>query len=232
MPLVGRKGAEAATGQAVCGRPPAGDTTFPPFFPPERPMTDLTPEALAILAGGDQPAKKGGRMQTIAVVAGLTLLAGGGGAALGFLLKPAPQPAPAAEAAPAEAGAHGEAKPSEHSAKAETGEGGSLANQEEKGKPPKESFIAIPAILTDLASPVGTQARLEMGLVLRSEEKVDETVLGSQIQADTLVFLRTLELAQIEGARGLLHLKEDLLERARLRSPAVVDVTVRSLVVK
>ncbi|WP_062113416.1 flagellar basal body-associated FliL family protein [Aureimonas sp. AU40] len=198
-------------------------------------MTDLTPEALAILAGGDPQAKKGGRMQTIAVVAGLTLLAGGGGAALGFLLKPAPAPAPATETAasdPAAAAAHGEAKPGEHSAKAETGEGGSLANKEAKGQPPRETFVAIPAILTDLASPVGAQVRLEMGLVLRSEEKVDETVLSSQIQADTLVFLRTLELAQIEGSRGLLHLKEDLLERARLRSPAVVDVTVRSLVVK
>lgn len=207
---------------------------------PERLMTDLTPEALAILAGGDPKAKKGGKMQMIAVVAGLTLLAAGGGAALGFLLKPAPAPAPdasAAEAHPADA-AHGEAKPAEgghgESAKAETGEHGSLANKEAKGEPPKESFVTIPAILTDLSSPVGAQARLEMGLVLRQQgtEKVDEAALTNQVQADTLVFLRTLELAQIEGSRGLLHLKEDLLERARLRSPAVVDVTVRSLVVK
>ena len=195
-------------------------------------MTDLTPEALAILAGGDQQAKKGGRMQTIAVVAGLTLLAAGGGAALGFLLKPAPAPAPAAEA-PA-AAPHAEAKGAEgHSGKAETGAEGSLANKESAGEPVKESFVEIPAILTDLSAPVGAQLRLEMGLVLRpGDEKVDEAVLVTQIQADTLVFLRTLELAQIEGSRGLLHLKEDLLERARLRSPAVVDVAVRSLVVK
>ena len=204
-------------------------------------MTDLTPEALAILAGGDPNAKKGGKMQMVAVVAGLTVLAAGGGAALGFLLKPAPTPAPdasAAEANPAEL-AHGEAKPAEGghgeaaSSKAETGEKGSLANKEAKGEPPKESYVTIPAILTGLSSPVGAQARLEMGLVLRQgEEKVDEAALTNQVQADTLVFLRTLELAQIEGSRGLLHLKEDLLERARLRSPAVVDVTVRSLVVK
>ena len=220
----------------------AGGCGFPNahLLVPERLMTDLTPEALAILAGGDPKAKKGGKMQMIAVVAGLTLLAAGGGAALGFLLKPAPTPAPdasTAEAHPAEA-PHGEAKPTDgghgESAKAETGEHGSLANKEAKGEPPKESFVTIPAILTGLSSPVGAQARLEMGLVLRQEggEKVDEAALTNQVQADTLVFLRTLELAQIEGSRGLLHLKEDLLERARLRSPAVVDVTVRSLVVK
>ncbi len=67
---------------------------------------------------------------------------------------------------------------------------------------------------------------------MAEDDKADPTLLASQIQADTLVFLRTLELAQIEGSRGLLHLKEDLLERAKLRSAAVEDVVVRSLIVK
>lgn len=190
-------------------------------------MTDLTPEALAILAGADPNARKGGRMQTIALVGGLTVLALAGGAGLGFLLKPEPAPAPAAATeTPAAAAA-------DASARAETGEGGSLANAPAQNGAPRESFVAIAPILTDLTSPVGTQVRLEMGLVLRHEgESVDEAVLASTVQADTLVFMRTLELAQIEGSRGLLHLKEDLLERARLRSASVVDVTVRSLVVK
>ena len=178
-------------------------------------MTELSPEALALMPEGAAPSKKGGKLQTIGALVGVTLIALAGGSALGFLLKKDPPPAepPAVEAVPEAA------KPTTF-AVAPAGT--------------KEIVQPLEPVLTDLAAPLGTQVRLEAGLVLSlsEDEAVDQTVLAAQIQADMLVFLRTLELAQIEGSRGLLHLKEDLLERARMRSTAVEDVIVRALIVK
>ncbi|MBB3935569.1 flagellar basal body-associated FliL family protein [Aureimonas phyllosphaerae] len=178
-------------------------------------MTELSPEALGMMPDGFAPPKKSNKAQTIGALLGLTVIALAGGGALGFLLKKDP---PVVAAPPVEAPAAAAAAPSLAAVPAGT----------------KEVIQPLEPILTDLASPPGTQVRLEAGLLLSlsEDESVDQTVLASQIQADTLVFLRTLELAQIEGARGLLHLKEDLLERAKLRSTAVKDVVVRSLIVK
>lgn len=177
-------------------------------------MTELTPEALAILAGGDVGAKKGGKLQTILVVVGLTLVAVGGGTALGFLIGK-PQPAPVA--APAEAAPPAADAP--------------LAAKADPAAP-ADIVLALQPVLTDIASPPSTQLRMETSLIIAPDGVTDQAVLASQVQADMIVFVRTLELAQIEGARGLLHLKEDLLERAKLRSPAVIDLMIRSLVVK
>lgn len=179
-------------------------------------MTELSHEALGLLPDGVAPPKKSSKAQTIGALVGLTVIALAGGGALGFLLKKDP---PAAVAPPAAASAEVSADtPKLTAAPAGT----------------KQVVQQLEAIVTDLASPPGTQVRLEAGLLLSlsEDESVDQAVLAAQIQADTLVFLRTLELAQIEGSRGLLHLKEDLLERAKLRSTAVEDVIVRSLIVK
>ncbi|WP_062209645.1 flagellar basal body-associated FliL family protein [Aureimonas sp. AU12] len=178
-------------------------------------MTDLTPEALAILAGADAKPKKGGLVQTVAVVVGLTLIAAAGGTALGMMLgKPQPA-APAAEPAPAPV-VNSEA-PLAKSANPDA---------------PADVVLALEPVLTDIASPPGTQLRLEASLIVKPEQAGDQAQLASQVQADMIVFVRTLELAQVEGSRGLLHLREDLLERAKMRSPGVIDIMVRSLVVK
>lgn len=174
-------------------------------------MSDLSAETLAILAGADPNAKKkSGLLPTIATVAGLTVVGLAGGAGLGYLLgKPAEAPAePVAAAEPADA-------------------------TDAQGLPAQgDVVLPLEPILTDLAAPAGTQVRMEVSLLLHAKDVENQTLLASQVQADTITFVRSLELAQIEGARGLLHLKEDLTERARLRSPGVADVLVRSLVVK
>ncbi|WP_182084921.1 flagellar basal body protein FliL [Aureimonas sp. ME7] len=178
-------------------------------------MTELSPETLALLPEGFAQPKKAGPLQTIGAVAGLTVIALLGGSALGFLLKKDPPPP-----APAEAVSTDPVTAAVDTPTADLG--------------PKEIIQPIEPILTDLSSPVGTQVRLEASLVMKvtDDEGPDQALLASQVQADTVVFLRTLELAQIEGARGLLHLKEDLLERARLRSSSVSDIIVRALIVK
>ena len=55
-------------------------------------------------------------------------------------------------------------------------------------------------------------------------------MLAAQIEADTLVFLRSVQLSQVEGTRGLMHLREDLRQRAKLRSPAVVDYLIQTMI--
>ena len=72
--------------------------------------------------------------------------------------------------------------------------------------------------------------RIEASLVVKQDGTVNAEVLAAEIEADTLAFLRSVQLAQVEGSRGLLHLRDDLRERAKLRSPAVVDYLIRTMV--
>ena len=58
-------------------------------------------------------------------------------------------------------------------------------------------------------------------------------VLAAEIAEDLLGFMRTLSLAQISGASGLQHLREDLSERASTRSGGLVrELIVQTLVVQ
>lgn len=178
-------------------------------------MTDLSADALLESLDLAPKKKKGNLVQTIAVVGGLTLVGLAAGGGVGYLLG---GQAPAVEA-PAE-------KPAAEAAEGET------AAASETPSMAGDTIIPVEQILTNLSSPVGTQVRLELGLLVHKKDVKDPDLLASQVEADTIAFLRSLDIAQIEGVRGLLHLKEDLTERARLRSPAVAGVLVRSLVVK
>lgn len=180
-------------------------------------MSDISADELAISVPVDAAApKKGKLLPMIAAVGVLTLVAIGAGAGVGLLLggKTAPE-APAA--APAPAGG-GEAAPA--------AEGEAAAGQD---KVPN-LVIKLEPVVTNIAAPPTTLLRIEASLVIRPGEVDDPEVLAAQIKGDTLTFMRTLDLAQVEGARGLLHLREDLRERAQLRSPAVVDYLIQSLV--
>ena len=64
---------------------------------------------------------------------------------------------------------------------------------------------------------------------LRGVVNVSEAV-AEQIHQDFLAFMRTVKLPQVEGASGFQHLKEDLEERARLRSHGRVGkILIRTL---
>lgn len=92
------------------------------------------------------------------------------------------------------------------------------------------TLVPIAPVITNIAAPTSAIIRIEASLLLKADAQEDPEVLAAQIGADTLAFARSLELAQIEGARGLLHLREDLKERATLRSSAVADLVIHSLV--
>lgn len=96
----------------------------------------------------------------------------------------------------------------------------------------KASLHALSPIITNLASPERTWIRLEASIVIDAEG-VDAKALSAAITDDTVAYLRTLSLPLIEGASGLLHLREDLNDRARVRSGGKVrDIIVHTLIVE
>jgi flagellar FliL protein len=96
----------------------------------------------------------------------------------------------------------------------------------------KATLHALSPIITNLASPERTWIRLEASIVIDAEG-ADAKTLSAAITEDTVAYLRTLSLPLIEGASGLLHLREDLNERARVRSGGKVrDIIVHTLIVE
>ena len=95
----------------------------------------------------------------------------------------------------------------------------------------KANLHALTPIVTNLASPENTWIRLEASIVIDGEG--DAKGLAATITEDTVAYLRTLSLPLIEGASGLLHLREDLNDRARVRSGGKVrDLIIHTLIVE
>jgi flagellar FliL protein len=91
---------------------------------------------------------------------------------------------------------------------------------------------ALSRIVTNLASPERTWIRLEASIVVDAED-ADAKTLAAAITEDTVAYLRTLSLPLLQGASGLLHLRADLNDRARIRSGGKVqDVIVHTLLVE
>jgi flagellar FliL protein len=75
--------------------------------------------------------------------------------------------------------------------------------------------LPIETITTNLAAPSDIWVRMELSLVFDGDP---DTAVAEEIHQDFLAFMRTVKLPQVEGASGFQHLKEDLEERARIRS--------------
>jgi flagellar FliL protein len=80
------------------------------------------------------------------------------------------------------------------------------------------TVMTVPPILTNLANPSTVLLRIEASLIFDGAAPKDADALATQISGDAMAYLRTVSLRQIEGASGLLHLREDLTERAKIRS--------------
>ncbi|RFC63001.1 hypothetical protein DYI37_13730 [Fulvimarina endophytica] len=189
----------------------------------------------------DGTAKKGGMMPLILALVVVTLVGGGGGVAMGFLLGGSNAPAETADAKAADKAAapdghaaapEGEKASSGHDKPAAGAHGEeTLAEVSAEEEKPLQ-VVALKPVLTNLYNPSGTWIRIEASIILRQDDEIDPTVLAAEIEADTLTFARSLQIAQIEGTRGLLHLRDDLRERAKLRSPAIVDYLIQAMVVE
>lgn len=88
-------------------------------------------------------------------------------------------------------------------------------------------------MVTNLASP-GVWVRLEAAIVTDGAiAAADLDQLAGEITTDSLSYLRTLSVADIAGAEGLRNLRDDLGERAAVRSGRRVrEFIVETLVVQ
>lgn len=107
----------------------------------------------------------------------------------------------------------------------------------ETGKPlPYAGGIEVrelPAIVTNLTDPPEIRIRLQVAIVYPRASVEEPAVLSAQITDDLVGFLKTLSLTQLQGATGLQNLREDLNERAAVRSQGKVrEVVIEALVVQ
>lgn len=90
----------------------------------------------------------------------------------------------------------------------------------------------LPPIVTNLAEPAETWARLEATIVF-ADEILDTNMYTLQISEDIIGFLKTVKLAQIEGPSNFQHLREDLKDRVAIRSGGEVsELIIESFVVQ
>jgi flagellar protein FliL len=91
----------------------------------------------------------------------------------------------------------------------------------------------LPAIVTNLAVPPDIRVRLQASIVFDKKAVSNANILAAEISADVLTFIRSSTLSQFQGASGLLHLREDLTERAAIRSNGEVkEFIIEALVVQ
>lgn len=94
-------------------------------------------------------------------------------------------------------------------------------------------LIDLPPIVANLADPPNAWVRLQTAIVVDMKSGVKPEVLAAEISDDLLGFMKTETLAQIGGASGLQHLREDLTERAVIRSQGHVrELIIQTLVVQ
>lgn len=98
---------------------------------------------------------------------------------------------------------------------------------------PNARLRKISPVVTNLASPPGSWIRMEASLVTEQLNEEEASVLVARVGEDVVAYLRTLSPAQIEGPRGLQYLREDLNERAAIRSSGKVrELIIETLVVQ
>ncbi|MCI0734738.1 MAG: flagellar basal body-associated FliL family protein [Beijerinckiaceae bacterium] len=91
----------------------------------------------------------------------------------------------------------------------------------------------VPPVITNLAGQDTTWVRVQTSIVFDRKALQKPETVAAEIGDDILAFMRTLSLAQISGASGLQHLREDLNERAAIRSGGLVrELILQSVVVQ
>lgn len=153
--------------------------------------------------------KKPGKLGAIVPILVLTLAAGGGGALIGRQIVAATRAADHKEGASPDAGKTAAAAA------------------------PVRTLKELAPVVTNLAAPEGSWIRLQTAIVYDKTDAPAMDLLAPKVGEDVLAFVRTLTLEQIQGASGLEALRDDLNERARLRSDGKVrELLIEMLVVR
>lgn len=167
----------------------------------------------------DASAKKKGSplIMTIAGVAVLTILGGGGGWLLGTMVAPKIKAATEVQQAAAQPAAGAEGK---------KGEPAGLPRIDAEAN----GIVQLDPITSNLAYPSTNWIRLEVALMFKGPP---DTKMAEDIHQDILAYIRTVSLQQIEGPRGFQYLRDDIQERVDLRSEGRVSkVMFRTFVIE
>jgi len=101
-----------------------------------------------------------------------------------------------------------------------------------KGKEASSVILALAPILTNLHEEQNVWVKMDIALVVKAQETL-EPEQQAEISSDFIALLRQMTSAQIKGATGLMNLREDLLERARIRSEDKISaLLISSLVIQ
>ncbi len=109
------------------------------------------------------------------------------------------------------------------------------STQSTAGAPSAEpsTVIDLPPIVTNLGAPQETWVRLEGSIVFDPRKLPHPEAMAARIGDDILAYLRTVSLRQLEGPIGLENIRQDLGERAGIRSDGKVQAfLIRTLVVQ
>jgi flagellar protein FliL len=158
--------------------------------------------------GGEEPKKKGGLLVAACVV---TLLAAAGGVGVGLMLTSTVEQAVAEKAK----------NEPEDKPVVPVRYSGEMVLQELK------------PVLTNLSAPSSTWVRLEASIIFKNGDIPNPQIAASEIRDDIMSYLRTLSLSDLEGPSALLHLRDDLGDRAALRTNGrVAELVIESFVVQ
>lgn len=174
-----------------------------------------------------------GLMGLLIPLVAVTLLGGGGGWFVGFSML-APKEAAKTETT-------GSAKGTAKAPEGDAGHGGKAdahgqAHAEETAKPadhPESLQVKeLPPIVTNLS--VGKNwVRLQTAIVFDPQELKHAETLIPELMSDLTAFMNTLDLRDIEGPDGLRRLREELNERALIRSDHHLrELVIESLVIQ
>ena len=109
----------------------------------------------------------------------------------------------------------------------------SSAESKPSGDMPTASVRELPPIVTNLAAPDGAWVRLQAAIVYDGVDSKQLDVLSGKVVDDTMAYIKTLTVTQLQGAAGLQHLREDLNERVALRSDGhVKEMMIEMLVIE
>lgn len=187
---------------------------------------------------GQEAKKDGNLMELLIPLAVVTVLGGGGGWFMGSsLLAPTEAPKTGAQTAKAsESPPHG-AEASQHG---DGGHGkGEAQGHEQAAEAAKEpdhpeslQVKELPAIVTNLAASKNW-VRLQAAIVFDPKVLPHAETLIPELMSDLTGFLNTLDVGDVEGPDGLRRLREELNERALIRSERHVhELVIESLVIQ
>lgn len=93
-------------------------------------------------------------------------------------------------------------------------------------------LVTLTPVIAELPDSDNTWLRIEASVVVDATT-VGESVVAAEVAADIAAYLRSTTLVQLEGPSGYINLRQDLVDRARIRAPGKVkDLVIHGMVLE